>query len=719
MFRRCREWLSVQLTKNTSRVLLVGILSFNIIFILFSSLLISNLKLQGTENMSFLEAAFCTVTMIMDAGCVQFVIADIGKAGVVSAIVCLLIIFIGMIIFTGALIGYITNYISAFIEKANEGARKLHASDHIVILNWNTRASEIVNDLLYRPGKQKVVVLAGDHKTEIQKEIAERLEDTVARENRDVLKAAKEIGGLRGVLYKHQHKFRMNVTAIVREGDVFSTKQLEDISLKRAKSVVILGGDVNNSICKFETQDRADSLKKGNALTIKTLMQVADITGADDSNDDQTIVVEITDNWTLDLVNKIIRIKEVGGKCNIVPVRVNNVLGQILSQFSLMPELNQIYSELFSNKGAAFYCKPTRHHDAIEFVNEKLNDRYHSIPLTTLSFRGKQYGYFTAESMEQVKQKSGGFLPEKDVEIRLDPDYAPCEKNVIILGHNNKTRELVEGFVAYMKEWRSSGVRLRITVIDDKKSEEKMVEYEEIVRRELGPCDSFEVDFFAADLYDRERITGKMREIIESNDTDTSVLILSDEDVLKGDIDSGALTNLVYLQDIIKEKMEKEGEAFDPESIDVIVEIIDPKHHDVIYNYSKNNVVISNRYISKMITQISEKQELYEFYKDILTYDTDAASGGEAKYDSKEIYLKEADRFFLHGQIPGECSVAQLIRGVWAQSVDPTVFKDQPNPTLVLGYVRPREGMTLFRGDQTQERVKLQKNDKLIVYSLH
>ncbi|MCR5783066.1 MAG: hypothetical protein K6G90_10075 [Clostridia bacterium] len=713
VFRRVGEWLSIQVTKNTSRILLVGILVLNIIFILFSALLISSFGLKGTEHMDFLKAAFCTVTMIMDAGCIQFVVEDIGPDNFRIAVLCLLIIFTGMIIFTGALIGYITNYISMFIERANEGERKLRASDHIVILNWNTRASEIINDLLYRDGKQKVVVLVDSNKDDVHKEISERLADTINRENRAVAEEAKKRGGLAGRIYRLKNRFRMNVTVVVREGDVFSTKQLEDISLKRAKSVIILGGDVNSAVCKFETQERLENLKKGNALTVKTLMQVADITGAEDSNDDQTIIVEITDEWTQELVNKIIRVKEVDGKCNIVPVRVNRVLGQILSQFSLMPELNEVYSELFSNKGAAFYCKPTRHSDAIEFTNEKLGNRFCSIPLTTLSFRGRQFGYFTAAAENQINMKSSLEYEEASVSIRLNPDYAPCQKNIIILGHNNKTRELVEGFVAYMKEWKIGGVKLHITVIDDEKSAGKMAEYEEIIKDEFGDSDCFIAEYFAADIYDRERITTKMRQIIEGNETDTSVLILSDENVLKEDIDSNALTNLVYLQDIIEDKKKNER-GFDPESIDVVVEIIDPKHHDVIGNYSTNNVVISNRYISKMITQISEKQELYEFYKDVLTYDTD-----DSNYDSKEIYLKEADRFFLDSQIPGECTTGQLIRGVWEQSVDPKVFRTQLNPTLVLGYVRPHEGMTLFTGDQNKETVKLQHNDKLIVYSLH
>lgn len=111
MFRKIREWISVQLSKNPGRMVLYTILVFNIVFLLLSALVISRLSLSGTEEMGFFEAAFCTITMILDAGCIQFVISDIGSSGVALVVVCLVIIFIGMISFTGAIIGYITSYI--------------------------------------------------------------------------------------------------------------------------------------------------------------------------------------------------------------------------------------------------------------------------------------------------------------------------------------------------------------------------------------------------------------------------------------------------------------------------------------------------------------------------------------------------------------------------------------------------------------------------------
>ena len=169
--KKIKEWVSIQLNKNPGRAVILIILIFNLLLLLVSSLVISSLAVRGTEEMSFWEAAFHTVTMVLDAGCIDDVVSDVGEAGVGLVIVCLMVVVIGMITFTGAVIGYLSNYISQFIEKANAGSHRLNVSDHIVILNWNSRASEIINDLLYTGRKEKVVVLVENGHEEILKEV--------------------------------------------------------------------------------------------------------------------------------------------------------------------------------------------------------------------------------------------------------------------------------------------------------------------------------------------------------------------------------------------------------------------------------------------------------------------------------------------------------------------------------------------------------------------
>lgn len=704
MIRRFREWFSIRLAKNPGQIVLLSILFFNIVFFFFSAFIISQMSLSGTEELGFLESAFYTISMILDAGCISYVVADIGPGNAAIALVCLLIVIIGMISFTGAVIGYITNYISNFIEASNAGNHRLLMSNHFVILNWNSRALEIVNDLLYSENVDKVVVLVGSGKEDIEKQIDERLHETVKRENNKIEEACSNRSYLSRKLYCMRHQFKNKLTIVVREGDVFSSKQLFDISLHHASSVVILGEDISDNTCRYAVSDKIDRFGSGNALTIKTLMQVADITSSAFSEDNQRIIVEVTDDWTWNLVQKIIRSKQVDGKCNIVPVRVNQILGQMMAQFSLMPELNSIYNELLSNKGASFYTAPCKSSDEISYIKDSLNKNGHVVPLTIRTDNEKNYCYYMALNDRDHFRRSDKDL--SGIPVRLNKDFWLEKKNILVLGHNSKCREIMDGFVSFLSEWGykdSDEQLLSIVVIDDEKSLEKMNYYKEY---------PFVIKTVAAEIFEKDLICNSINEVLDLNAEDISVLILSDDLVPKEETDAGMFANLVYVQDIISDKVEADPD-FDVGSIDVIAEINDPKHHDVVSSYSVKNVVISNRYISKMITQIGEKDAIFNFYQDILVYDED----DEEEYDSKEIYVKKAKDFFV--ELPRECTADKLIRGVFDASYDPEIPAEKQNISIVLGTVKQDGKITLFSGDQSLINVNIEEKDKLIVFSNH
>ncbi|MBQ3597425.1 MAG: hypothetical protein II988_06415 [Clostridia bacterium] len=701
MFKKLKEWISVQLVKNPGRMVLAGILLFNIVFFFIASGIISALSLKGTESMSFIEAAFCTITMILDPGCISFVVSDIGTAGVTITIVCVVIVVVGMISFTGAVIGYVTNYISNFIENANAGKRKLYLSNHFVLINWNSRASEIVNDMLYTEKKQRVVVLVPDRKQEIEKEIEERLADTIAQENKAVMEKYKDLGYFARKRAIRKNRFKRNVTVLVREGDVFSSKQLRDIALDKARSIIVLEGDINGSSCKYETAERKNEMGKGNSLTVKTLMQVADITAAESSADNQRIIVEITDVWTWDIVSKIIKAKQVEGKCNIIPVRVNEVLGQILSQFCLMPELNAVYSELFSNKGAEFYSEQyDGDENEIDFVKNYYKEHNHALPVTIMEKDNKRFAYYLCDSYKDVYKKSSA--KPFDYPVELKKEYWLEQRKVIILGHNSKSKFIMDGFEAFSREWKRGDEEIvDILVVDNKESLEKMNYYKEY---------PFVSKTVQADIYEKDLLCSTIEQYVDEHNGDISILILSDDMVSSDNLDAGALANLVYVRDIIDKKT-KENDKFVDKKIDVIVEIINPKHHDIVNSYSIKNVVISNRYISKMVTQISEVEALYDLYNDILSYDEEGAE----EYSSKEVYVKKVWRYFETMPTPTTAEV--FVRAIFEESIKKDKY-GYLNPTIVLGYVKDGK-ITIFSGDLSRIPVDLKPSDKVILFSPH
>lgn len=109
-----------------------------------------------------------------------------------------------------------------------------------------------------------------------------------------------------------------------------------------------------------------------------------------------------------------------------------------------------------------------------------------------------------------------------------------------------------------------------------------------------------------------------------------------------------------------------------------------------------------------MVTQIGRKQALFEFYSDILTYDEEGATS----YESKELYIKEVDRFFDKNEIPVKCSARELIWSVFEAS-------PQNNKEIILGYTSSNGKMTIFSGNQDDIQVELRPKDKLIIFSSH
>ena len=703
-----KQWLSLKVAKSPRGVILIAILLLNVIFICTSAVVISQLAPKNLQADGFWASVFYTITMVLDAGCIQFVVADVGQASVTVIIVCLGIVLFGMITFTGAMIGYVTSYISDFIAQSNSGSRRLWIRDHMVILNWNSRASEIVNEMLYSDETERIVILVQANREQVQKEIEDRLLDTLEKEKQALLKQTVGMNPVRKWLYIRRHALRNRVTFIVREGDTFSTQKLNEIAIKRAKSIIILGRDLQSSTCRYELQETQQQQTRGNSNTVKTLIQVADLAGAMDSKDDQKIVVEVNDNWTLNLVQQIIQHKERKGKCHIIPVPVNLMLGQILSQSAIMPELNAVYGELLSNKGASFFSSPVSHHMTEDsFVLPYLKYHANAIALTTMPTKRGTELYFVAEHQGDIEMTTDH--PLEGMEVELNPDYWLEKRNVIILGHNSRSAAIMDCFNAFRNEWNfrhkvhleryGSQEILNIVVVDDAKHLEQMDYYKAYpyVNRVLE-----------ADIYDREKICQAINEFVDANAEDTSILILSDDMVAHQDQDANALTYLIYVQDIISRRKQADPD-FDPLRMDVVVEILNPKNSDIVRSYSIDNIVISNRYISKMITQTGEKEAIYDFYYDILTYDaSDNAEAGS--FESNELYIKSVREFFRC--LPPRCSASQLIRGVYNAS-------PENNRNIVLGYVDGKGKITLFCGDQREFFVELQPKDKLIVFSNH
>ena len=696
------EWESFRFSRKPHSMMLMLILYVNVLLVLLAAWVISAVAMPNSGNTGFFTAVYNTFTMILDAGCIESVITDPAGANIFLIIFCLVVIVVCMITFTGALIGYATNVVSNLIENANANSIKLRISGHVAVLGWNTRASEIINDLLYCRTWQKVVVLSEGNREAILDEINERLADTIERENAALEESVRQMPRLKKFFYMHKHKLRNNVAVVVREGDVFSAVHLNNIQLNKAKSIIILGKDLRSAIREGASAD--EETEKGDNRTVKTLIQVVDIASDVMSADNQKVVVEIENEWTGDLVEKIIRAKLNLDKCRVVPFRVHTVMGQLLSQFSLMPELNKVYSSLFSNKGTSFFARSqARPASDIDFAETYLNTHRRALPLLFIKdeMTREDFFYYMADSDKDIdiaSDRAMGTCP-----VGLNKDYWLPEKHVLILGSNSKISNVMDGYENFCSEWTNEKHPqiVHVTVVDDE---------EKLQRENFYSQYKFVENCVPARIIERDKIADIIKDFVYEHPDNSSILILSDDTVPDDDIDAKMMTFLIYAKDVInRARVNKRNVNF---NVDIIAEVMDPRHVDLVRSYDVDNVVISNRYISKMVTQISEDFARYNLYADIMDYDDMET----AVYDGIEIYIKKAGEYFSELP-PKNTPVDTVIRSVYEASR--RFWGSEMDFAMLLGYIDTRGKVTLFGGARDQQTVTLTAEDKLIVFSNH
>ena len=682
--KKIREWISIKIVKSPRSVVLLCVLVANVAFIGVAAFVISWLAPEPLESGGFWNSVFNTIIMYLGIGGIDTIIEDISQTDALLVFSSIVIVLIGLVFFTYALIGYMSEVISNFIGSADSSSREIHISNHTVILNWNTRGIEIVNDLLYKNTKEKIVILSSENRDDVLRDIDERLTDTIETENEALQDAVSNMGFLERRSYLRNNKMKNKLTIIAREGNTCSTKQLGDISIEQAKSVIVLStGGGENSV---------------DTHSIKTLIQVAQMMSYEEHTSNKQIVVEVEDEQMLSLVNKIAKHKIQNGKCTIVPISVNRILGYIFSQFSIMPELNIVYSTLFSYKNAELYALPIKENSLLEteFCSQFLDNHVKSIPLGTMRGGDKELnGYYLADSEQDIFSVQTAVV-NPNFHVSLNPDFEIDERHVIILGHSSKNMAMMEGFANFNGEWKKKDGSevLDVTIIDDESS---------LISQNYYKQYPWVKKIVSAEIYEQDLICDSIREFIETHGSGGCILILSDDTVATEEVDENALTYLVLVQDIIRNHVGN-NPHFDLGDIDIIVEIVDPKNHDIVNHYNTRNVVVSNRYVSKMIMQVGENRALFDFYEDILTYDS------ETEEESKELYIKKADTFFK--KIPEPCTAADLIRAIYLASPD-------DNKSIILGYFDSKGEMTLFSKDQSNINVVLSGDEKLILFSNH
>lgn len=312
-------------------------------------------------------------------------------------ILAILMVFIGLVLFSGVIIATVTNALRAYIDKKSQAKGKILVENHFVILNWNSKVPDMVYNLMLKGYKENIVIVSNRDKEYIESEVKS-------------LFLANEI----------QEKIKAKL--IVKQGDSLLRANLEDISIENAAHICIMAREDMN-----DGDDQ--NIHNADLLNLKILLRL----GSFKINPDCQIVVETDSDLTRgqmeNLSYTIASLKEL----SITPVSFNRKIGQIIAQSIVMPQMSEVYSYLFSFSGAEFYSLESE-----EEIDSFLKTHDNAIPV----FKADRLFALAENEKESLLTRKEPICPI--VPLKPNLSYRATADSVFIIGDNSKSEFVLE-----------------------------------------------------------------------------------------------------------------------------------------------------------------------------------------------------------------------------------------------------------------------------------
>ncbi len=387
-------------------VTLLTLLLINIAVLIIGSVvgLILDTNYYHGKNFSgsFLQSFITNVTwMISPHSLTKFEVSE-DKIMMVLAIV---IVIIGMVLFSGAIIATVTTALRTFIDKKSKAKGKIIVNNHFVILNWNSKVPEMIYNLMLKGFKKNIVILSDRNKEYIEAE-------------------------LKSLFLTNEVHTKIKANLIIKEGDSLLRGNLEDISIEEASQICIMARE---DMVDFDD----DNIINSDLLNLKIVLKL----GSFKLKNDCQIVVETQSDETRaqieGLSKKITTLK----KLNITPISFNKKIGQIIAQSLVMPHMSNLYSELFSFEGSEFYSIESN--DEIESYLKSHNQ---SIPV----YKEDKYLFVLAAGEEKLNDKrQQEYTSPRKLEVNMVKGSAQI--SIFIIGENSKTQFLLNSLERMQK----------------------------------------------------------------------------------------------------------------------------------------------------------------------------------------------------------------------------------------------------------------------------
>ncbi|HUG40655.1 MAG TPA: hypothetical protein VMM12_09225 [Longimicrobiales bacterium] len=531
----------------------------------------------GTGFGSFTDAMWWAFLRLTDPG---YLGDDVGT---VNRVTSTIITVLGYVVFLGALVAVMTQWLDERMERLEAGLTPVARDDHIVILGWTNRTEAIIRELLASRGRVRrflrrygardlhIVVLA----RAVTAAFAQDLRDAIGDDWDD-----------------------RRIT--LRSGTALRAEHLDRVDAINAAAVIIPAAEYGEA-----GAERADT------HTMKTLLSL----GRPGRGGDPPpyVVAEIFDPGKAALAEHVYP-----GELEVVASHA--VVSRLLAQNIRHAGLSQVYTQLLT------------HRQGVDIFIRELDGVRSGTPFGQLSARFPRAVLIgvvrpTADDLVPHLNPPASFTVQDDDRLVLlahryvdtevvpagtagpaspptgptagaTPEAAPAapaaDRRILILGWNHKVPALIEEFTTY------PGERFRLDIVAAVPPDERTQRL-----RRLMAGSGVEVNHVQADYTEPDQIDG-----LEPRSYD--VVLLMGSDWLGSSEESDARTLLGFL--LLRQTLER-GDGPRP---GIIVELLDPENVRLL-GESESEVIISPLIVSHILAQVALRRELQAVFEDLFT----------------------------------------------------------------------------------------------------
>lgn len=512
--------------------------------------------------------------------------------GRLRVVVATLLTVAGYVVFLGALVAIMTQWLNAIMERLDLGLTPVNMRGHVAILGWTERTPAIVREMLAsQPRLQRWLARRGARRLRVTI-LAERVDENLRQELVD------EVGGVARIQ-----------DVVLRSGSPLRIEHLERVAAGSAGAVVVPGADFPR-----------DGLAGQDARTIKIMLAVAELVRRDEHELVPAFVGELYDLRTTDALRAAYP-----GRCELVSTEP--LVGRLLAACMVEPGLAGVVDSLLEQGDGPQVTVIDEH----ELDGRPFREAVHTARRVPIGFvRGSD----EAETLE-LNPKPDTRIESSDrlLVVRRERDAtepgvingAPRTRRdvrrVLVLGWNRKAPSMLAELHARL------GPEARVLVI----SMRTVTKRTRAIKEDGVVLPEDFVEHRVADYSSAAAIS------VEELNTFDGVLLLTSDALASGqDADARSIAALLWLARSLRSE----------DRPAVLVELADPSNIELVQPWA-DDVLVSSHLVARLLGQVVLRRELNAAIADLLGgggSDLRVVSAGELGLDRRCTYGEIVER---------------------------------------------------------------------------